>query len=727
VPHAHGAPSADESLPSSELARSLALADSPDLAAQGGRDVDELRREWEQAFRWSTRGIAVTDASTGVVQSVNPAFAAMHGGVVGDFVGRPGSIVLAPAWQDKVAELVEEVGRAGHLRVKTDHVRLDGSVFPVETEAIVTVDRDGRPLYRMSWTEDLTEQRTAAAVHRETGEMFEAAFAHAPNGVAMIGLDGRFLRVNDALCAMLGRAEAELVGRPTIEVCHPDDLDATHGAYEAMNSATKPVSIEKRYLRPDGEVVWAFCRGIVVRDEDDEPRYIVTHFVDFTARKLAERREADAELRFERAFADAPIGMALVHLDGAFLKVNRSLQEITGYSEDELLALSLHEITHPEDRDADRDQVQALLAGQLDRYAVEQVYFAARGQLIWTKLARSLVRDSDGQPMHFIVHVEDISARKRMEASLQRLADHDPLTDLWNRRRFEEELARQVARCQRYAEKAALLVMDLDGFKAVNDTFGHKVGDDLLKRVAAALARRLRGTDAVARLGGDEFAVLLNNVSPDQAAEVAEQLYALVAGATLELPGRSVSVTASVGVVFLDEHVAGEQDAMIQADVAMYDAKATRPDRGDTDRGSGAKRIEQAHDEPDRRPRSTESIERTIRVLHCDDSAAYRRLVSEMLLVQPDLEVVAQAHDGRSLLEAAADCDPDLVLLDGTVAGLDGALLAQVRAAAPKARLVVLSGMAPDALLLPAVADAFVRKSASFDALCAVLRGTVAR
>ena len=121
--------------------------------------------------------------------------------------------------------------------------------------------------------------------------------------------------------------------------------------------------------------------------------------------------------------------------------------------------------------------------------------------------------------MHFIVHVEDISVRKRMEASLQRLADHDPLTDLWNRRRFEEELRRQVARCRRYGEKAALLLMDLDGFKAVNDSFGHKAGDDLLKLVAAALQQRVRGTDAVARLGGDEFAVLLGNVSPDQAAE----------------------------------------------------------------------------------------------------------------------------------------------------------------------------------------------------------------
>jgi diguanylate cyclase (GGDEF)-like protein/PAS domain S-box-containing protein len=520
---------------------------------------------------------------------------------------------------------------------------------------------------------------------------------------------------------MLGRSEAELVGHLTTEACHPDDLAATGRAYEAMNGASKTVSIEKRYLRPDGEVVWAFCRGIIVHDEDDQPSYIVTHFVDFTARKLADRRQAEADLRFERAFSDAPIGMALVGLDGGFLKVNRSLREITGYSEQELLALTLQEITHPEDRDSDREEVEALLAGQTERYAVEQVYFAARGRLIWTKVARSLVRDSDGTPVHFIVHVEDISERKRMEASLQRLADHDSLTDLWNRRRFEEELTRQVGRCQRYAEKAALLLMDLDGFKAVNDTFGHKAGDDLLKLVATALQRRIRGTDAVARLGGDEFAILLGKVSPDQASEVAEQLHALVAAASLEVPDGRVSVTASVGVVFLDERIGGAQDAMVQADVAMYDVKVARPD------STGERsRLAQADDHPDRRPRSTESIGRSVRVLHCDDSAAYRRLVAEMLVVQPDLDVVAQAHDGPTLLAAAADCAPDIVVLDASIEGLDGPLLAKLRATAPNVRLVVLSGLEPDASPLAALSDAYVRKSASFDDLSAVLRRTVA-
>ena len=127
---------------------------------------------------------------------------------------------------------------------------------------------------------------------------------------------------------------------------------------------------------------------------------------------------------------------------------------------------------------------------------MEKRYFTAQGHLIWVGLAVSLVRDEAGRPVHFISQITDISERKRMETKLRRLADHDSLTGLWNRRRFEDELQRQVGRCQRYGERAALLLTDLDGFKDVNDTFGHKAGDDLLKVVATGLRARLRHTDS---------------------------------------------------------------------------------------------------------------------------------------------------------------------------------------------------------------------------------------
>ena len=181
-------------------------------------------------------------------------------------------------------------------------------------------------------------------------------------------------------------------------------------------------------------------------------------------------------------------------------------------------------------------------------------------------------------------------------------------------------------------------------------------------------------------------------------------------------------MTASVGVVFLDEQITGEQDAMVQADIAMYDVKVAPVAR----QGRARARIERAHDHPDQRPRSAESIGRIVRVLHCDDSAPYRRLVAEMLVVQPDLEVVAQAHDGATLLAAAAGCDPT------SSCSTPRSTAWTVRcwpSCAPRRRTPAWScsrAWTPKGRR-SGVRDAYVRKSASFDDLSAVLRRTVAR
>jgi diguanylate cyclase (GGDEF)-like protein/PAS domain S-box-containing protein len=404
--------------------------------------------------------------------------------------------------------------------------------------------------------------------------VFETAFTSAPMGVAVIGLDGRFIRVNEALCALLGRSEDELVGSTTGPMTHPDDLQVTADAYAHMQRTSTPLAVEKRYLRPDGTVVWAATKGTSVWGTDHQPLYIVAHFSDVTATKLAEQLEAEATARFEVAFSGAPNGMALVGLDGSWLKVNRMLCQLTGYTEEDLLARTFQEITHPDDLDADMGHVAQLLAGSIDRYSMEKRYVTRQGDTIWANLSVSLVRDGDGAPQHFISHIEDISERKRLEESLQRLADRDPLTDLWNRRRFEDELQRQISRCQRYREQAVLLMIDLDGFKEVNDTYGHRAGDDLLRSVASALSGRLRRVDSLARLGGDEFAVILVNVLPEQAAGLAAALRIAVASASITVEGREVSVKASVGIALLDDATTSDDEAMQIADLAMYAAKS---------------------------------------------------------------------------------------------------------------------------------------------------------
>jgi diguanylate cyclase (GGDEF)-like protein/PAS domain S-box-containing protein len=540
------------------------------------RDNEEQRWRWEQTFHSTTRGICISDAHTDLIESVNPAFARMHGGDAADFVGQPLRILLPPHRQAQLSQTLSGIDGEDFVRIEFEHLRLDGSTFPVMAEVLLTRDPGGRPQSLVQWYEDLTERWADEAAHREATDTYETAFASAPMGVALIDFEGRLLRANRALCELLGRDESELLGATTEAFTHPDDLSVTVDAFEHLSTEGTPLSVQKRYLRPDGEIVWAQTRGTAVANSRGEPSHIISHFLDITAIKVAELRQAEATARFETAFADAPIGMAIVGLDGGLVRVNRILCQLGGYSEAELLGMTAEELMHPEDRAGNAEQVHRLIAGEIDRYTQRQRFSTADRTLIWTMLAVSLVRDPDGQPLHFISQIEDISERNRLEAELRHLADHDPLTTLWNRRRFNEELERQVARCRRYKEQAALLLIDLDGFKRVNDTYGHKVGDDLLVSVSEATRNRLRVTDALSRLGGDEFAVLLTNVSLVEAESVAASIRQAIGETEVIAEGLAVSVTGSIGIAILEDGGLNDQQAYVQADAAMYrDKKRT--------------------------------------------------------------------------------------------------------------------------------------------------------
>jgi diguanylate cyclase (GGDEF)-like protein/PAS domain S-box-containing protein len=266
--------------------------------------------------------------------------------------------------------------------------------------------------------------------------------------------------------------------------------------------------------------------------------------------------------------------MALVGLDGSFLKVNQSVCEFLGYPEPELLRQTFQDLTHPEDLDADVREVERLVAGEIERYTMAKRYVRKDGDEVWASLSVSVVRDGRGGPVHFISQIVDISDRRRLELALQHLADHDHLTELYNRRAFEHQLRRQIAQCQRRAAPpAALLLVDLNGFKLVNDTHGHGVGDELLVCIADTLRRRLRTSDCIARIGGDEFAIILPDTGLGLAAQVAASVAEEVERACVSVHGRDVGVSASVGVTILDAGTAGERDALAAADRAMYDIK----------------------------------------------------------------------------------------------------------------------------------------------------------
>jgi diguanylate cyclase (GGDEF)-like protein/PAS domain S-box-containing protein len=321
-----------------------------------------------------------------------------------------------------------------------------------------------------------------------------------------------------------------------------------------------------------------------------------------TARGLREVRE-----RFESAFDNAPIGMALIAMDDRWLQVNDALCRITGHTQEQLKATTLRAMTHPDDEDLDTQDLKELLTGQIQSYQVEKRYRHAWGHHVWVLVTASIVRDEGRRPLYIVMQVQDISERKELARRLEYSVDHDFLTGLFNRRHFEHRLGNETSRASRYGAPGAVLIIDLDNFKDVNDTFGHKAGDDVLKGVAGLLRERLRHTDVVARFGGDEFAVLLPQTDADRAQSVAEELVKALGRQTAVLADHTIHITASIGVTLFEGLT--DTEALAYADLAMYEAKETgrnrvamyRPVAGGKERGSTrlveAERIRHALDE----------------------------------------------------------------------------------------------------------------------------------
>jgi diguanylate cyclase (GGDEF)-like protein/PAS domain S-box-containing protein len=273
----------------------------------------------------------------------------------------------------------------------------------------------------------------------------------------------------------------------------------------------------------------------------------------------------------ESAFVEAPIAMALVDMRGRTLRINDAFCRITGYTAAQMCGRSFGELSGTHDGDVDSSQTLDLLAGRTKRYDVETRYQHALGHSVEALISVSLVRDDGGQALNLIIQLQDISERKKLEARLAHLVSHDHLTGLFNARHFEEALTQETKLAARYGHGGAVLLLDLDHFKQVNDRFGHHAGDDLLKVVAVALQGRVRDTDVLARLGGDEFAIILPQVDAAQAGVVADGIIEALRERLASVADDQPLATVSIGVALFDGLT--NVGVLAAADLAMYAAK----------------------------------------------------------------------------------------------------------------------------------------------------------
>lgn len=260
---------------------------------------------------------------------------------------------------------------------------------------------------------------------------------------------------------------------------------------------------------------------------------------------------------------------------GRLLCWNRACEQLSGYTAEELRDVMgvLEHLVPDDERSRAVGVLEPLERGE--RPVTVEVHWRTRsGDVRLIAWSCTGLTGSDGTISGVVAAGIDVTERRRLERRLRHLADHDDLTGLMNRRRFQEELERHLAECRRYGMTGALLVLDLDGFKAVNDTHGHSAGDGVLCGVAEALRSRLRGTDIVARLGGDEFAVLLPRGGVQAARRVAEALRRKVPAEVQAPDGTAIAV--SVGFAPFVDETASVDDVLASADASMYTVKLGR-------------------------------------------------------------------------------------------------------------------------------------------------------
>jgi len=424
-------------------------------------------------------------------------------------------------------------------------------------------------------------QRLAQTSLRESEARFRTVFEMSLDGI-VLHRDGKFLYVNPAAVAIFGaRSEQELLDTPVLAVIHPDFHNIVMERMKASTEQGIAASrLEEKYIKLDGTVFDVEVQGQSI---------VLSGQFAFlaTLRDITERKQSEAKLRIAASvFSHAREGISITDAGGSIIDVNESFTRITGYDRAEVLGQNSSILKSGRQDAGFYAAMWSDLVGK-GFWSGEIWNRCKDGKLYAEQLAIQALRDSQGSHQGYVALFTDISERKTLEAQMHQMAYFDALTGLPNRRMLGDRLGQAMAASKRSELYGALMFLDLDNFKPLNDAYGHEVGDLLLIEVARRLRECLREMDTVARFGGDEFVVMLSELdaekeqSTEQAAGVAEKIRASVAEPfflTVMHPGQESRTvehycSVSMGVALFVNHESSQGEIMKRADAAMYQAK----------------------------------------------------------------------------------------------------------------------------------------------------------
>lgn len=494
-------------------------------------------------------------------------------------VGVPADELFASEDRPRVHELVARADAgeaASRLVVRAASFRADE--LWVRLSVSVVRDENAEPIVHLFAFEDITAQEEARRALADSERRYrlvadnanDAVLWEDPAGIVkwaspsvrkVLGLDPDEVRGMDAteLVVQPGRRQLRQVQQRAAQgetgISFDLQMRTRHRGVRWMAGTTGPAVDE------DGTIVG---RISMFRDVDDQ----------VAAREALER----SERLFRLAMDGAPQGMAVVSLDLSFLQVNASLCGMVGAAEDAMRARTLTDLLSPDELAQFTADVHNLVSGATDGVVRERRWLRSDGQTMWMVDSVGLLRDEHGEPLFLVLHAQDNTVAHRVRDELAQRANHDPLTGLLNSDQMRQHLESLLARESAQGSTPAVLFFDVDHFKAINDTYGHDVGDEVLKITATRIATVVRGGDVVARSGGDEFVVVLAGVPDVEAGmSVADKIRRAVRE-PLPVGTSDLSISISAGIALAGPG-AGAQRLLRAADAALYQAKRSGRDQ----------------------------------------------------------------------------------------------------------------------------------------------------
>jgi diguanylate cyclase (GGDEF)-like protein/PAS domain S-box-containing protein len=424
--------------------------------------------------------------------------------------------------------------------------------------------------------------RSRDAVQARTSAVLEAMI----DAMVVEDVRGTIVYANQAALHILGvSAEDVAAGRAADDTWETVHLDGTpwlpdeHPSRVAVTTGKAQHDQVVGLRQDDGVLRWLTVSAVPVHEADGSVSAVVCTFVDITDRRAAAAVLAASEQHFRVAFDNAPIGMLMISLapgtEGQYLRANAAFCAMLGYTADELTGGTMAARTHPDDVETDVRRFETLLRGEATHVAFDKRFRAKDGSTVYAWLTSSIAVGPDGEPLYLITHALDVTDRRREQAQLERMALSDSLTGLANRALLTDRLDLALARLQRVPGSCALLMIDIDRFKLVNDSLGHQIGDALIIEVAARLEAVSRADSTVARLGGDEFVVLVEGLAgPDEVHAMAVRLLETLRR-PYQVEGRDEAVvtSASIGIAVASSPDRTHHDLYREADLALYRAK----------------------------------------------------------------------------------------------------------------------------------------------------------